>query len=497
MREHPFQRMQLRGLTQQDAGRFVEATAGVIPPAALVEEVHRRTEGNPLFLGEVVGLLTPEEVQEGRWSATGIPEGIRDAIGRRLDRLSQECNGLLTTASVVGWEFDFELLRALSQDIDESQLLESLDEALEAGAIEDIPGRSERYRFSHALIHQTLSEELSSSRRTRLHARIGEALEEIHGADADAHAAELAHHFAQAEAVVGTQKLVRFSRVAGEQALAAYAYEEALAHFQRALVAKGGRAPGQIDEAPDSETAALLFGLGRAQVPTLQGYQLQEAVDNLTRAFDYYAEAGEVERALAVAQTPFPLMLGLTGVPQLLTRALELSPPDSYEAACLLPEYIRAIGVDQGDYEAGREAIDQGLAIARREKDDALEASLLYNASWFDFFHLRFQDSIEHGEKATELVGDYDPSKSLSSLNQFVIRASLVVGDLKRARLHAAAMLPREGKRYHSVHLRHAFALNAYVCRLAGDWKSARDLSDRGLEVASREVSNLGPRTAL
>ncbi len=71
MREHPFQRMQLRGLTQQDAGRFIQAAAGVTPPAALVEEVHRRTEGNPLFLGEVVGLLTPEEIREGRWSPRG------------------------------------------------------------------------------------------------------------------------------------------------------------------------------------------------------------------------------------------------------------------------------------------------------------------------------------------------------------------------------------------------------------------------------------------
>ena len=91
----------------------------------------------------------------------------------------------------------------------------------------------ERYQFSHSLIQQTLSEELSSSRKVRLHAQIAHALEEIHGDDAEA--SELAHHFAAAEPVLGTAKLVHYSRLAGEQALASHAYEEAFGHFHSAL----------------------------------------------------------------------------------------------------------------------------------------------------------------------------------------------------------------------------------------------------------------------
>ena len=72
----------------------------------------------------------------------------------------------------------------------------------------------------------------------RLHARIGEALEAQYGGNAPDHAAELAHHFAQAEPVLGIEKLVSYSLLAGERALAAYAWEDGLAHFQRGLYAK-------------------------------------------------------------------------------------------------------------------------------------------------------------------------------------------------------------------------------------------------------------------
>ena len=89
----------------------------------------------------------------------------------RLKRLSKGCNRVLATASVVGREFDFRLLSALSEEIIEASLLELVDEALAAHVIEELPEARERYQFSHALIQETLSEESSTSRRVRLHAR--------------------------------------------------------------------------------------------------------------------------------------------------------------------------------------------------------------------------------------------------------------------------------------------------------------------------------------
>jgi predicted ATPase len=146
----------------------------------------------------------------------------------------------------------------------------------------------DRYQFGHALIQQTLAEEVSTSRGVRLHARIAEALEALYGEDAVAHAAELAHHFAEAQTSTGPTKLACYSLLAGEQALAAYAYEDALAHFESGLAAREIALSG-TETAPDEEAAALLFGLARAQSATVVGYRLVEAFAILCRSFDYYA----------------------------------------------------------------------------------------------------------------------------------------------------------------------------------------------------------------
>ena len=106
-RERLFERVLLRGLSREDIGRFIEVSSGIAPPVGLVNAVHTQTEGNPLFVTEVVRLLVQEgeltqEKVSGRdsWSVR-IPEGVREVIGRRLNRLSQRCNETLTLAAVI------------------------------------------------------------------------------------------------------------------------------------------------------------------------------------------------------------------------------------------------------------------------------------------------------------------------------------------------------------------------------------------------------------
>ena len=380
-RERLFQRVLLRGLSQQDVGRFIEVAAGVDPPAGLTEAVHTQTEGNPLFVTEVVrllvqeGELTRESGARDSWTVR-IPEGVREVIGRRLNRLSQRCNETLTIASVIGREFELRQLTPLVEDISEDRLLEVLEEALSARVIEELPQLVGRYQFTHALIQETLTEEMSLTRRVRLHARIAQVLEELYGDNAEAHSAELAHHFAEAEAVLGTENLVRYSLLAGEKALDAYASEEALTHFLKGLAARGIPLIGD-QPAPDGEAAALLFGLGRAQAATAERYQGQEVVTTMRRAFDYYAEVGDYPRAVAVAEYPSPTFAGYrTGTADIVARALALVASDSYESGRLLSTYGRILGVEEGDGEGAQQALDKALIIAQREKDPALEIRL-------------------------------------------------------------------------------------------------------------------------
>ncbi len=124
--------------------------------------------------------------EEGRWAAVSditrdIPEGIREAIGRRLSRLSDDCNRMLTLASTMTGGFSWDLLLAVSGE-EEDRLLDLLDEALRALVVrERADGGAGTYEFTHALIRQTLYGELNTPRRVRLHRQIGEAMEQAYG----------------------------------------------------------------------------------------------------------------------------------------------------------------------------------------------------------------------------------------------------------------------------------------------------------------------------
>ena len=496
IREQGFLRVQLLGLDQPEVEQFIQTASGVRPSLGLVETVHRRTEGNPLFVGEVIRMLGQEGIEGSQERITNIPEGVRDASGRRLDRLSEGCNQILTTASVIGREFDFSILRALSNDLAEESLLQLTDEALEAHMIEELPGGRERYQFSHALVQETLSEELSTSRKVRLHAQIGQALEELYGTNAEAHASELPHHFAEAELVLGTEKLVHYSQLAGERALAAYANEEALVHFQRALAAKGVSSEG-IDPASDAETAALLFGLARAQMAMAHRHQMLKA-DSLSRAFDYYADVGDVKRAVEVAECQYTPVTGRSlGVARLIVRALELVSPESHQAGRLLARYEFLLGIEEGDYIGAMEAVAGALSIAEREHDTILEMETLANAARVDRFHLNLQGALQKSLRAVELARQHDDLFVEVAARFEVSLVYTDAGELEPARQHAVSMLEAAERLRDRFWLSSALNRNWVLCSFTGDWQAAREFSNRGLALAPADYRNLSARAVL
>ena len=159
---------------------------------------------------EAVSRTAPTVRDSDSWSVR-IPEGVKEVIGRRLGRLSEQCNQTLDIASVVGREFSLNQLTRLISDISEGRLLEVLDEAQSAGLIEELPHAMAHFQFTFGMIRETLVEELSTFRRMTIHFQVAETLEDLYSSDLEAHAAELAFHFGEAEPVVGPEKLVRFS----------------------------------------------------------------------------------------------------------------------------------------------------------------------------------------------------------------------------------------------------------------------------------------------
>ena len=252
-------RILLRGLGEADVERYVSAILGTKAPESMVAEVHRMTEGNPFFVGEIVRLLVAEGRLTQATSLDGmLPQGVREAIGRRLNALSEECNRVLTLAAVIGREFDLAVLERVAE-LPRERLLELLDEAVGARIIAEPAGAAGRYSFSHTLIRETLYEELTMPLRVRWHRRVGVVLEELHRTNLEPRLPELAHHFFQAAPGGDAAKAIDYATRAAEHALQLSAYEEAAAHYERALQAL------ELNPGDDVGRGRLLLALGDAQ----------------------------------------------------------------------------------------------------------------------------------------------------------------------------------------------------------------------------------------
>jgi DNA-binding CsgD family transcriptional regulator/tetratricopeptide (TPR) repeat protein len=515
---HPyFSRVSLPGFSQAEVNSFIQARASIAPHPDLVQAVHAQTEGNPLFVTQVVQLLAQQgqlasaTAMTGRTRELQIPPGVQEVIGRRLEHLSERCNQVLTVASVIGREFGLGLLewlmadpstsplRISGHDLSSNEVLEGVEEALAARVLEEMPHTEDRYQFTHVLIQNTLAQQLSAARRARLHAQIGQALEELYGVNAEAHAAELAYHFSQAATVLGPEKLVHYSLVAGEQALATYAHEEAVGQLECGLAAKGVPLIGTMP-AGDDEEAALLFALGRAQLAVLEPREYQKALTNLTRAFDHYAKTGDVGRAVAIAQCPVqssPLTGRHTGVIELVGRAVALVPPDSHEAGQLLCQYGNTLYYETGNYDGALKALNQAISIAQQGEDAALEMRALVAAGHAEAAHLHFQESLRFDLRALALASTVDEPFEETHALQEVAAVLHRTGDLEGARRYAAAMLPVAERLRHRTRLWQALQANTVVSSLEGEWESALSLSDRALVLSPRNPNLLGYRALI
>ena len=176
-RSRAFERITLPGLSEGDVTALVGAWIGQEAPPGFIQAVYDQTEGNPFFIEEVLRHLAESgliQQPDGRLpvdlalAQMAIPEGVKEVIGRRLSRLSDDCNSVLTIASVIGRDFGLDALERAS-NLSGDRLLELLEEGVAAKVISEVPHTVGYYSFAHALIYETLYEELTTTRRVRLH----------------------------------------------------------------------------------------------------------------------------------------------------------------------------------------------------------------------------------------------------------------------------------------------------------------------------------------
>jgi tetratricopeptide (TPR) repeat protein len=236
-------RLPLEGLGREEVRLLAEARArglsagdGQAIPPQLVTAVHQASAGNPFFVDELVQLLASQgRLQDGAAAdlPLPLPDGVRDAIRRRLDPLEPVVLEALGAAAVIGGEFGLHTLAGVL-DKPPSVVLEWLEVPLRTGLVE--AGRDAgRYVFAHALVRDTLLESLGAPRRARLHLVTAEALEEAYRDDLEQHLTEVAHHFLQAETEGGAERAVDYAARAAQRAVVQFAYEEAVRLYERAI----------------------------------------------------------------------------------------------------------------------------------------------------------------------------------------------------------------------------------------------------------------------
>jgi tetratricopeptide (TPR) repeat protein len=269
-REPAVERIALAGLEDIDLVEMMEHLAGHEMDAdgtQLAHALRRETAGNPFFAAELLrhladtGQIAQDEA--GHWVATvdvasmGLPDSVREVVGRRIRRLSAVAYGALSVASVIGRDFDLATLCAVD-DADEDAVLDALEEAVEASVIAEVEGIPGRFTFVHALMQHTLHDDLGAARRARTHARVAAVLEAQLGDDPGDRIGELAHHWLAATRPSDTVKAVGYAALAGERALSSLAPHEATRWFAAGLELM----PSGVD---DGSRARLLAGLGDAQ----------------------------------------------------------------------------------------------------------------------------------------------------------------------------------------------------------------------------------------
>ncbi len=434
-------RVLLRGLNADEVRRMLESITRESVPWGLAEAVHRQTEGNPLFVQEVIRYLAEEGLitrKEGRWRPTrdtplemSIPEGLRDVIGKRLSLLSPECNQLLAVASVIGREFALETLKAVA-GINEDVFVNALKEAVRLSVLEERSQRGlVRYRFTHAFFRQTLYEEMIAPQRLKLHWQVARSLETLYAERLGEHAAELAEHFSQSTDPADLKKAVEYGETAAKRAMDVYAYGEAVRLLEQALKVQRVLNPDDEEKVCD-----LLLDLCDAllAVPDTRRILDTEAPE----AFSLAESIGDSSRASRACLVAIWAIFSEQGGPGFATpkaaewaeRADRYARPDTTERV-LADMALGAATCATGDRRSGVKILTQAVEQARHLGD----ANTLWLAGCF---LLAWRTAPQHAQENVHLVEELlaSPRAGVNATGSVIYHAGssfLAVGKRQRA----------------------------------------------------------------
>ncbi len=279
----------LEHLTDDEISEYARRLVEGELPASALTALSREAGGNPLYARELARFvsaagarLDSDELQ--------VPLTVQGVVLSRLEALSPDCAEVLNAAAVVGQRFDTELVGRVAE-LPREGTVAALNEAALAGIVRPVDERLLTFEFTHDLVRRALYSQLAYVRRAELHRAIAEAIESM--SRRGERVEELAYHFEAAIPVGGdVEKAVGYAMRAGELARSKCAWDEAEAHWRRALhLMEQGRADPEEEAGLVERLADLLFSTGG---------DYRAAVTYLERALRVREELGQVERAAQI-----------------------------------------------------------------------------------------------------------------------------------------------------------------------------------------------------
>jgi predicted ATPase/DNA-binding winged helix-turn-helix (wHTH) protein len=346
-------------------------------PFDLAHAIHRRTEGNPLFIVNVLNNWVAEGVlgkANGGWKlaarvedlAVAVPESLRLMIEKQLERLEPDERRMLEAASAVGVEFSTAAVAAALTEQEERveegcEKLAARGQWLSARGMETLAtGPTGRYGFVHALYQEVLYERVAAARRVRLHFRLAEWGESAHGARARERAAELATHFERGQ---DPARAVQYLSQAAENAMRRQAPHEAVVLLKRSLEL--------LETLPETRERtsfelALLVMLG---VPLLmtRGYAAPDVERTYARARVLCQQMGESPQLLPALAGLFRFYFvraELETARELADQVLRLAEQTGDRVTLLTAHsLLGALLLCRGEFLGAREHLDRGIAL--------------------------------------------------------------------------------------------------------------------------------------
>lgn len=474
-------RIRLSGLDQSETARLASAVSGLELRPDIVDAIFRQTDGNPLFVEEVARVVATEHAAaSGQLIAIDVPDGIREAIGRRLDRLSAECNELLAVASVLGREFDIRVVVAVVGTALEDAL-EHLAGAFREGLLQRQGASLSTYRFAHAVIRETIYEELPTLERLKGHQRVAAAMAKLHAGKLEPVLSQLAHHYREAAALGDFEPAVDLALQAAAYDVRLYALEDACRHYDMALQTL-------LENGCESDPRTAETYLRKGRVALTAG-KIPQAIESLTRGVELARRLGD---ARLFTDCMLVLVLGSSHLPQhqsvpLLKEALSMLPEaDLKRRAPTLANLAFALRSTTSVSEAGKVG-RQAIALARESGDPEILARVLRVVCMALRGHAEtLGERIRHGTEALKLCETLNDPDEIAECCYWHLLNLVEDGQIAVAE----ALLSRYAHHssHHHLH-RHEYQarlLRAELCLLHGEWQAAERRINAALEQGLR-----------